>query len=110
MPSLCACPLGDLADQVSGNAGVYFVPAFNGLYAPHWDPTARGLVIGLTQFTNRCHIARAALESVCYQTREVGRGWEREGGEGTGGEERGGDGRERCLRWRGREGEVDLQM
>ena len=68
-------PLGDLAGQVSSNAGVYFVPAFNGLYAPYWDPSARGLIIGLTQFTNRCHIARAALESVCYQTREVGGVW-----------------------------------
>ena len=94
MLSLCAHSIGDLAAQVSSNAGVYFVPAFTGLYAPHWDPTARGLIIGLTQFTDRCHIARAALESVCYQTREVGRG----GREGRGG--RGGEG----VKWSGREG------
>ena len=60
-----------LASKVENTAGVYFVPAFNGLYAPYWDPSARGLIIGITAFTNQNHIARAALESVCYQTREV---------------------------------------
>ena len=63
--------VGALAEAVDSTAGVYFVPAFNGLYAPHWDPTARGLIIGLTQYSDKHHIARAALEAVCYQTREV---------------------------------------
>lgn len=72
-------PPETLAGQVQSNDGVYFVPAFTGLYAPHWDPTARGTLIGLTQSTSRSHIARAALESICYRTREVGGGG---GGEG----------------------------
>jgi glycerol kinase len=62
---------GVLASKVDNTAGVYFVPAFNGLYAPYWDPTARGLIIGLTAFADKNHIARAALESVCFQTREI---------------------------------------
>ena len=61
----------ELALTVDDNGGVYFVPAFVGLGAPHWDPYARGLIIGLTRGTNRGHIARAALESICYQSREV---------------------------------------
>lgn len=63
--------VGVLASKVDNTAGVYFVPAFNGLYAPYWDPTARGLIIGLTAFADKNHIARAALESVCFQTREI---------------------------------------
>ena len=47
------------------------MPAFSGLYAPHWDASARGLIIGLTRFADRTHIARAALEATAYQTREV---------------------------------------
>jgi glycerol kinase len=54
-----------------GSSGVYFVPAFSGLFAPNWDPLARGLIIGLTQFTRREHIVRAALEAICFQTRDV---------------------------------------
>lgn len=60
-----------LASQVSDNGGVWFVPAFVGLGAPEWDSAARGLLIGLTRGTNRAHIARAALESMCWQTRDV---------------------------------------
>lgn len=60
-----------LAAQVSDTDGVYFVPAFVGLGAPHWDPYARGLIIGLTRGTTRAHLARAALEAVCLQTRDV---------------------------------------
>jgi glycerol kinase len=54
-----------------GSSGVYFVPAFSGLFAPNWDPLARGLIIGLTQFTRREHIVHAALEAICFQTRDV---------------------------------------
>ncbi|NQU08544.1 MAG: glycerol kinase, partial [Candidatus Abyssubacteria bacterium] len=60
-----------LARSVPDNGGVYFVPAFVGLGAPHWDMYARGTVVGLTRGSNRGHIARAALESICYQTRDV---------------------------------------
>lgn len=61
----------NLANTVDNNGGVYFVPAFSGLFAPYWDPTARGTIVGLTRFSNRGHIARAALEAVAYQTRDV---------------------------------------
>ncbi|MCL5109568.1 MAG: glycerol kinase GlpK [Chloroflexi bacterium] len=60
-----------LADSVSDNGGVYFVPAFSGLFAPRWRPDARGVIVGLTRYANRGHIARAALEAAAYQTREV---------------------------------------
>ena len=53
------------------NGDVYFVPAFSGLFAPHWDASARGLIIGLTRFANKGHIARAILESTAYQSYEV---------------------------------------
>ena len=61
----------DLARTVEDNGGVFFVPAFSGLFAPHWDLKARGLVIGLTRFANKGHLARAVLEATAYQTREV---------------------------------------
>jgi glycerol kinase len=60
-----------LASSLTGNDGVYFVPAFVGLGAPYWDSYARGMIIGLTRGTGRAHIARAALESVAYGTRDV---------------------------------------
>ncbi|MFT5128809.1 MAG: glycerol kinase [Rhodothermales bacterium] len=60
-----------LARALDDNEGVYLVPALNGLGAPWWDPTARGLIIGCTQGTDRRHIARAALESLAYQTRDL---------------------------------------
>ena len=60
-----------LASSVSSNEGVYFVPALVGLGAPHWDPYARGLLIGITRGTNQAHVARAVLESMAYQTRDV---------------------------------------
>jgi len=60
-----------LAKTVDDNGGVYFVPAFSGLYAPHWHANARGLIIGLTQYANKGHIARAAIEATAYQTVEV---------------------------------------
>jgi glycerol kinase len=60
-----------LARTVPDNGGCYFVPAFSGLFAPHWRSDARGVIVGLTAFVNRGHIARAALEAVAWQTREV---------------------------------------
>jgi len=61
----------DLARSVRDNGGVYFVPAFSGLYAPYWRSDARGVIAGLTRFANRGHLARAVLEATAYQTREV---------------------------------------
>ncbi|MCZ6737289.1 MAG: FGGY-family carbohydrate kinase, partial [Actinobacteria bacterium] len=66
-----ASDVEDLALSVEDNGDVYFVPAFSGLFAPHWRPDARGVIIGLTRFANRGHIARAALESTAYQTKDV---------------------------------------
>lgn len=60
-----------LATSVDDNGGVYFVPAFTGLGAPYWDPSARGAILGLTRGTTAAHIARAALESVAYQVDDV---------------------------------------
>ena len=56
---------------VDDNGGVYFVPAFSGLFAPYWRSDARGAIVGLTRFVNKGHIARAALEATAFQTREV---------------------------------------
>jgi len=60
-----------LAGSVADNGGVYFVPAFAGLGSPHWDPYARGAIVGLTRGTGAGHIARAALEAIAYQTADV---------------------------------------
>ncbi|MCS5488117.1 glycerol kinase GlpK, partial [Curtobacterium flaccumfaciens pv. beticola] len=60
-----------LAKTVEDNGGVYFVPAFSGLFAPYWRPDARGALVGLTRYVNKGHIARAALEATALQTREV---------------------------------------
>jgi glycerol kinase len=60
-----------LAQSVNDNGGIYFVPAFSGLYAPYWKDNARGVIAGLTRFTNKGHIARAALEATAFQTRDV---------------------------------------
>jgi glycerol kinase len=60
-----------LARTVKDNGGVFFVPAFSGLFAPYWQSSARGVIVGLTRYANKGHIARAALEATAYQTREV---------------------------------------
>lgn len=60
-----------LAKSVQDNGGIYFVPAFSGLYAPYWKSDARGAIVGMTRYVNKGHIARAALEATAYQTREV---------------------------------------
>ncbi|GAB4260579.1 MAG: glycerol kinase GlpK [Deferrisomatales bacterium] len=61
----------ELARSVEDNGGVYFVPAFSGLFAPYWRSDARGAIVGLTRYVNRGHLARAALEATAYQTREI---------------------------------------
>jgi glycerol kinase len=60
-----------LANTVDDNGGIYFVPAFSGLFAPYWRSDARGIIVGLTRYTNKGHIARAVLEATAFQTREV---------------------------------------
>jgi len=60
-----------LARTVADNGGVYFVPAFSGLYAPYWKGNARGVIAGLTRYANKGHLARAVLEATAFQTREV---------------------------------------
>jgi glycerol kinase len=60
-----------LARTVEDNGGIYFVPAFSGLFAPYWRSDARGVIVGLTRFINKGHLARAVLEATAYQTREV---------------------------------------
>ncbi len=60
-----------LAGSVDDNGGVYFVPAFSGLYAPYWKDSARGVIAGLTRYANKGHLARAVLEATAFQTREV---------------------------------------
>lgn len=60
-----------LAESVEDNGGVYFVPALSGLGAPHWDPYARGAIVGITRGTSKAHITRAALESIAYQVADV---------------------------------------
>ncbi len=71
-----------LAAGLQGNDGVYLVPAFTGLGAPHWDPEARGSLLGMTRNTGRAHLARAALEAVAYQTADLLDAMSRDGQEG----------------------------
>jgi glycerol kinase len=61
----------ELARSVENNGGIYFVPAFSGLFAPYWRSDARGVIVGMTRYINKGHIARAALEATAFQTREV---------------------------------------
>jgi glycerol kinase len=69
-----------LARTVKDNGGVYFVPAFSGLYAPYWKANARGVIAGLTRQTNKGHLARAVLEATAFQTREVVEAMEKDSG------------------------------
>lgn len=66
-----ASEVENMANTVDDNGGIYFVPAFSGLFAPYWRDDARGIIVGLTRYVNRGHLARAALEATAYQTREV---------------------------------------
>ena len=69
-----------LAQTVSDNGGIYFVPAFSGLYAPYWKDSARGVIAGLTRYVNKGHLARAVLEATAYQVREVVEAMQRDSG------------------------------
>jgi glycerol kinase len=69
-----------LARSVDDNGGVYFVPAFSGLFAPYWRSDARGAIVGLSRFNTSAHIARATLEAICYQSRDVAEAMERDSG------------------------------
>ena len=66
-----ASEIDSLAGSVSDSAGVYFVPAFSGLFAPYWRSDARGVIVGLTRSVTKAHLARATLEAICYQTMEI---------------------------------------
>ena len=76
-----AADIERLASDVLDNGGVYVVPAFTGLGAPHWDPHARGAIVGLTRGSSRAHIARAALESIAYQSADVLDAMQKDAGE-----------------------------
>jgi glycerol kinase len=65
---------------VEDSGGIYFVPAFSGLFAPYWRSDARGVIVGLTRYINKYHICRAALEATAYQTREVLEAMEKDSG------------------------------
>ncbi|MEO6472552.1 MAG: glycerol kinase GlpK [Aeromicrobium sp.] len=69
-----------LAGSVKDNGGVYFVPAFSGLFAPYWRSDARGAIVGLSRFNTNAHLARATLEAICYQSRDVSEAMEADSG------------------------------
>jgi glycerol kinase len=69
-----------LARQVPDSGGIYFVPAFSGLFAPYWRSDARGAIVGLSRFNTNAHLARATLESICYQSRDVAEAMEQDSG------------------------------
>jgi len=69
-----------LARQVEDTGGVYFVPAFSGLFAPYWRSDARGAIVGLSRFNTNAHLARATLEAICYQSRDVAEAMEKDSG------------------------------
>ncbi|MBW1680809.1 MAG: glycerol kinase GlpK [Deltaproteobacteria bacterium] len=75
-----ASEVEDLARSVKDNGGVYIVPAFSGLFAPYWRPDARGVITGLTRYADKGHLARAALEAVAYQTRDIVDAMEKDSG------------------------------
>ncbi|HEY3005015.1 MAG TPA: glycerol kinase GlpK, partial [Kribbellaceae bacterium] len=75
-----AAEVETLARQVDDNGGVYFVPAFSGLFAPYWRSDARGAIVGLSRYNTNAHLARATLESICYQTKDVADAMEKDSG------------------------------
>jgi len=75
-----AAEIETLAMSVEDNGGAYFVPAFSGLFAPYWRSDARGVIVGLSRFNTSGHIARATLESICYQSRDVADAMEKDSG------------------------------
>ncbi|MDX6200876.1 MAG: glycerol kinase [Frankiales bacterium] len=75
-----AAEIEALAGQVKDNGGMYFVPAFSGLFAPYWRSDARGAIVGLSRFNTNAHLARATLEAICYQSRDVAEAMESDSG------------------------------
>jgi glycerol kinase len=75
-----AAEIETLAKQVQDNGGVYFVPAFSGLFAPYWRSDARGAIVGLSRFNTNAHLARATLEAICYQSKDVADAMEKDSG------------------------------
>ena len=75
-----AAEIEPLARQVSDNGGIYFVPAFSGLFAPYWRSDARGAIVGLSRYNTNAHLARATLEAICYQSRDVSEAMEQDSG------------------------------
>jgi len=75
-----AAEIEALARQVPDNGGIYFVPAFSGLFAPYWRSDARGAIVGLSRFNTNAHLARATLEAICYQSRDVAEAMEQDSG------------------------------
>jgi glycerol kinase len=75
-----AAEIEPLARQVADNGGVYFVPAFSGLFAPYWRSDARGAIVGLSRYNTNAHVARATLEAICYQSRDVSEAMEQDSG------------------------------
>jgi glycerol kinase len=75
-----AADIEALARQVTDNGGVYFVPAFSGLFAPYWRSDARGAIVGLSRYNTSAHLARATLEAICYQSRDVSEAMEQDSG------------------------------
>jgi glycerol kinase len=75
-----AAEIEPLARQVADNGGVYFVPAFSGLFAPYWRSDARGAIVGLSRYNTNAHLARATLEAICYQSRDVSDAMEQDSG------------------------------
>jgi glycerol kinase len=75
-----AAEVETLANGVADNGGVYFVPAFSGLFAPHWRSDARGAIVGLSRYNTNAHLARATLEGICYQTKDVADAMESDSG------------------------------
>jgi glycerol kinase len=75
-----AAEVETLARQVEDNGGVYFVPAFSGLFAPYWRSDARGAIVGLSRFNTNAHLARATLEAICYQSKDVADAMEKDSG------------------------------
>jgi glycerol kinase len=75
-----AAEVEGLAREVNDNGGIYFVPAFSGLFAPYWRSDARGVIVGLSRFNTNGHLARATLEAICYQSRDVSDAMEQDSG------------------------------
>jgi glycerol kinase len=75
-----ASEIEDLARQVEDSGGVYFVPAFSGLFAPYWRSDARGAIVGLSRYNTNAHLARATLEAICYQSRDVAEAMQQDSG------------------------------